>query len=147
MGPGKARSRWHSIGDSWNPRRALPGPLYWAVAADVTLECPGACLHGPADPHGERSRVERRPSGERAHALSRKVHTLEGKLAAALRVCVPRRLGSAAIIELALQDPEPEVVGGSGEAQAFLDAGLVVYILPATSFHRDETNPAPTKLC
>lgn len=48
--------------------------------------------------------------------------------------------------ELALQDPEPAVGGGSGEAQAFLDADLVVYILPAASFHRDETNPAPTTL-
>ena len=62
-GAGKGpRSRWHSIGDSWNPRRALPGPLCWAVMAGVTIECPGARLYGPADPHGERSRVERRPA-------------------------------------------------------------------------------------
>jgi hypothetical protein len=38
-----------------------------------------------------------------------------------LRVRVPRRLRSAAIYRsLALQDPEREVGGGSGEAQAFL---------------------------
>jgi hypothetical protein len=71
-GVGGPQSRWHSIGDSWNPRRALLGQLCWAVAAGVTLECPGARLHGPADPHGERSHVERRPGDERAHALSRK---------------------------------------------------------------------------
>ena len=69
---GGPQSRWHSIGDSWNPRRALLGQLCWAVAAGVTLECPGARLHGPADPRGERSHVERRPGDERAHALSRK---------------------------------------------------------------------------
>jgi hypothetical protein len=48
--------------------------------------------------------------------------------------------------EWAFKDPEPAVGGGSGEAQAFLDADLVVYILRAASFHRDERNPTPTKL-
>ena len=49
--------------------------------------------------------------------------------------------------ELALQALEPAVGGGSGEARAFLNADLVVSIQPAASFHREETNPAPTKLC
>jgi hypothetical protein len=51
--------------------------------------------------------------------------------------------------ELALQAPEPAVGGrrGFGEARAFLNPDLVVSILPAASRHREETNPAPTKLC
>jgi len=44
--------------------------------------------------------------------------------------------------ELALQAPEPAAGGGSGEARAFLNADLVVSILPAASFHREETNRA-----
>jgi len=57
-----------------------------------------------ADPHGGRSGVGRRPGDARAHAREKCMRS-KGNLRRRCGVCVPRRLGSAAIIGVGVASP------------------------------------------
>jgi hypothetical protein len=88
--------------------------------------------------------ITRRPTpGRRENArFIEKSACLEGKLESTLGA-----RGSAVIIGVGVASPGTRSRRGFGEARAFLNPDLVVSILPAASLHREETNPAPTKLC
>ena len=84
--------------------------------------------------------VGRRPGDARTQRSSRKVHTLEGKLESALGA-----RGSAVIIGVGVASPGTRSRRGIRGSSSLLNADLVVSILPAASFRREEDEPGADK--